>query len=311
MYFPISGVECPVWLPPAVSFVIASAVTSAGVSGAFLILPFQMSVLGFTSPAVSATNLLYNVVAIPGGVLQYIREGRMAWPIAWVTLVGTLPGIFVGAVLRIRYFPGAREAKFFVGLVLAWLGVRLILDFHHRVFGKGIAATTAASRLDARFAGKLPADAVVRTRKMSLTSVEYEFWGEVFRFSPLLLAAVSLAVGVVGGIYGIGGGAIIAPFIASVFQLPVYTIAGACLFGTFVTSIAGTLFFELLSRLANVGGVPVGPDWLLGILFGVGGLVGTNVGARLQKYLPERWIRLVLGSLVIAVAVQYIWQFFA
>jgi len=32
----------------------------AGISGAFLLLPFQMSVLGFSTPSVSATNFLYN-----------------------------------------------------------------------------------------------------------------------------------------------------------------------------------------------------------------------------------------------------------
>jgi hypothetical protein len=41
----------------------------AGISGAFLILPFQMSVLGFVTPSVSATNFLYNVVGTPGGIL--------------------------------------------------------------------------------------------------------------------------------------------------------------------------------------------------------------------------------------------------
>jgi len=50
----------------------------AGVSGAFLLLPFQVSVLGFTSPAVSATNLVYNLVATPGGVYRYARGGRLA-----------------------------------------------------------------------------------------------------------------------------------------------------------------------------------------------------------------------------------------
>jgi uncharacterized membrane protein YfcA len=116
-------------------------------------------------------------------------------------------------------------------------------------------------------------------------------------------------VGIAGGIYGIGGGAIIAPFIVAVMHLPVYTIAGASLFGTFITSIVGVGFFEYLSRLPMSEGMAVRPDWLLGSLFGIGGLAGTFVGARLQKYLPELWIRLVLGVCVTLVAVRYISQF--
>ena len=65
MHFPVSGVDCPLWLPPLVAFVISLFTSMGGVSGAFLLLPFQMSFLGFTSPAVSPTNLVFNIVAIP------------------------------------------------------------------------------------------------------------------------------------------------------------------------------------------------------------------------------------------------------
>lgn len=306
MHFPTSGVDVSPIVPPLVAFAISTLVSPAGVSGAFLILPFQMSVLGFTSPAVSATNLLYNVIAIPGGVSQYIREGRMAWPIAWTTLAGTLPGIFLGAIVRVRYLPDARSAKFFVGLVLAWLGSRLLAEF----FTGGRNASAAKRAIEAKFTGRLPKEAVVKTRRVSLRRVEYEFWGETFSFSPLALFALSLAVGIAGGIYGIGGGAIIAPFVVSVLHLPVYTVAGAALFGTFATSIAGVAFFELLELWHLSAQASARPDWLLGALFGIGGLAGTFVGARMQKYLPERWIRLGLGLLVLGIAASYIRQFF-
>jgi uncharacterized membrane protein YfcA len=303
--FPISGVECSPFLPPLVAFTISSLVTSAGVSGAFLLLPFQMSVLGFTSPAVSATNLLYNIVAIPGGVSQYIREGRMAWPIALTTLVGTLPGIFIGAIIRVKYMPDARSAKFFVGLVLLWLGYRILSEWFRRVTGR----STVKNKLEGKFQGKLPAHAVVKSKSISLRRIEYEFWGETFSFSTPAMFGLAFVVGIAGGIYGIGGGAIIAPFIVSVMHLPVYTIAGASLFGTFITSIVGVGFFEYLSYLPMSQGTAVRPDWLLGSLFGIGGLAGTFVGARLQKYLPELWIRLLLGVLVTGVAINYIRQF--
>src|SRR6202162_4221233 len=42
------------------AFVIAVLATPAGISGAVLLLPFQVSVLGTPSPAVPPTNLLYN-----------------------------------------------------------------------------------------------------------------------------------------------------------------------------------------------------------------------------------------------------------
>ena len=53
-------------------------------------------------------------------------------------------------------------------------------------------------------------------------------------------------------------------------------------------------------------GVAVRPDWLLGILFGVGGLVGMYVGARLQRYLPARWIKAVLALLLLFISGRYL-----
>jgi len=115
MLFTVSGVEVSPFVPPLVAFCISLLTSMGGVSGAFLLLPFQMSVLGFTSPAVSATNQLFNIVAIPSGVLRYIREGRMVWPLTWVVIIGTLPGVLIGAILRVRLMPDASTFKGFVG----------------------------------------------------------------------------------------------------------------------------------------------------------------------------------------------------
>jgi hypothetical protein len=70
MRFPVSGVETYVFIPPLVALVVSFLTSMGGVSGAFLLLPFQMSFLGFTSPAVSSTNFVFNIVAIPSGGLS-------------------------------------------------------------------------------------------------------------------------------------------------------------------------------------------------------------------------------------------------
>jgi uncharacterized membrane protein YfcA len=62
----------------AAAYVIAVLATPAGISGAVLLLPFQVSVLGTPSPAVTPTNLLYNIVATPGGLYRYWRQARPA-----------------------------------------------------------------------------------------------------------------------------------------------------------------------------------------------------------------------------------------
>jgi hypothetical protein len=46
MHFPVSGVTCPAWLPAAAAFAVALATTPAGISGAFLLMSFQMFGVG-------------------------------------------------------------------------------------------------------------------------------------------------------------------------------------------------------------------------------------------------------------------------
>ncbi|MEW6727695.1 MAG: sulfite exporter TauE/SafE family protein [Bacillota bacterium] len=321
MHFPVSGVDVFPLIPPLVAFLVSTMTAPAGVSGAFLLLPFQVSVLGFVSPAVSPTNLIYNIVAIPGGLYRYIKEGRMAWPLTWVVIVGTLPGVFAGSLIRIQYLPDPRAFKLFVGLVLLYLGVRTLYESTGRAREgkkkqKALEQKFKArvqqqkEQIKGRLAAGLPADAVVRTKSVSLSRIEYEFWGETFSFSTMTIFILALVVGLIGGIYGIGGGAIIAPFVVSVMGLPIYTVAGAALAGTFLTSIAGVTFFEILALTSYAADKVVRPDWALGALFGVGGLAGTYVGARFQKYLPERWIKVLLGILITGLALEYIIQFF-
>jgi hypothetical protein len=64
------------------------------------------------------------------------------------------------------------------------------------------------------------------------------------------------------------------------------------------------------SVLPANGGFSTSPDWALGFLFGLGGFAGMYLGARLQKYVPQKFIKLMLGIMIVSVALKYIVQFF-
>lgn len=299
--FPLSGVKTWVFLPPLTAFVVSFFTSMGGISGAFLLLPFQMSVLHYTSPSVSGTNQVFNVVAIPSGVYRYIKEGRMVWPLTWAVIVGTLPGVFIGAWVRVVYLPDPGNFKLFAGFVLLYIGVRLTWDMLRGKSGGAL----AKKGIDPAAAGSI----CVTDTKFSLSCVEYKFGGETYTFSPGWVFLMTFIVGIVGGIYGIGGGAIVAPFFVAIFKMPVYTVAGAALMGTFITSVAGVIFYQLLDFYMSTQ-MLVGPDWVLGALFGAGGFCGMYLGARCQKYVPSRAIKLILCLCILFVAVKYVTEFF-
>src|SRR6202162_5400277 len=90
----------------AAAFAIAVLASPAGVSGAVLLLPFQVGVLGTPSPSVTPTNLLYNVVATPGALYRYWRQGQTGGRLTRLLVLGTLPGVVVGSVTRVELLPG-------------------------------------------------------------------------------------------------------------------------------------------------------------------------------------------------------------
>lgn len=247
------------------AYLIAALATPAGISGAVLLLPFQVSVLSTPSPAVTPTNLLYNVVATPGALYRYWRQGQTGGRLALVLMGGTLPGVVAGSVIRVELLPGPRVFDLVVAAVLIPLGSWLAL--------------TRPSRPDD--IGRLEA-----------------------RISPPVLVVLAAAVGCVGGIYGVGGGSILAPILIGAGRRPA-EVAPAALASTFVTSVAGVVTFSILS-IHHHGSVA--PDWATGVALGVGGLAGAYTGARIQSLLPDALIRRLIGILVVAIGVRYLWS---
>jgi uncharacterized membrane protein YfcA len=247
------------------AFAIATVATPTGVSGAVLLLPFQVSVLGTPSPAVTPTNLLYNVVATPGALYRYWRQGQTGGRLTRVLIVGALPGVVAGSIVRVELLPGARIFDLVVAVVLIPLGASLLLY-------QPAAARARASQMPAA-----------------------------------MLASVAAVVGCVGGIYGIGGGSILAPILIRSGR-PASEVAPATLAATLITSIAGVVTFLILAAHAHGS---IAPDWGTGLCLGVGGLLGGYAGARLQPHLPTGVIQRVLALLVIAVGLRYALLFVA
>jgi uncharacterized protein len=114
-------------LGAAVAFCLAALTTPVGVSGAVFLIPFQISVVQTPSPALTPTNLLYNLIAIPGALLRFHREGRLVGPLTQLLLLGTLPGVVAGAAIRVWLLGDGEAFLVVVAALLIPLGAWLLL----------------------------------------------------------------------------------------------------------------------------------------------------------------------------------------
>ncbi len=242
------------------AFVVALVTTPAGVSGAVLLLPIQLSVLKVPSPAVTPTNLLFNVFATPGALWRFRSEGRLLGPLTRLLVAGTLPGVVAGAIVRVEWLSSSHSFMYIAAAVLLPLGMWLILGSQR----------------------------IPRERPE--------------RIARPVIWVLALVVGAVGGIYGVGGGSLLAPILI-IFGFSVYEVAPATIAATFITSVAGIATYQILQL--DHGGA-IAPEWVLGAFLGIGGFAGSYCGARLQSRLPERSLRRLLGVIACLVAARYL-----
>jgi uncharacterized membrane protein YfcA len=126
----------------AAGMAVATLTAPVGISGAVFLLPVQLSVLNVPKPAVTPTNLLFNIVSIPGALARYRRRAPLRSPLTTLLLAGTLPGVIAGAVIRVFAIPGPVLFRLFVASLLCPLGVWLCLRSVRSTHEPALAART-------------------------------------------------------------------------------------------------------------------------------------------------------------------------
>jgi uncharacterized membrane protein YfcA len=256
----------PDWLAAAlIAFGVATVTTPAGVSGAVFLLPVQASVLGVPSPALTPTNLLYNVIATPGALARYARAGRLRSPLARAILLGALPGVVAGAAIRVELLPGRRPLLVAMAAVLLALGAWLASG---RSPGAARPTRDAAS-------------------------------------PPRWISPLAALVGGVGGIAGIGGGSLLAPLLAAAGYPLVTLAPAALLatFATSVAGVLAFSVLAALHGGGDIApdwrvGVALGVGGMLG------GYAGAALQPRLSEQLLRRLLGAISLLLALGYAVD-------
>jgi len=95
----------------AASGVIAVAAPPAGISGAVLLLPFQVSVLGTPSPAVTPGQLAVQHRRDPRRAVPLLAAGTDRQAAGPAAQRRTLPGAIAGSVIRVELLPGPETSR--------------------------------------------------------------------------------------------------------------------------------------------------------------------------------------------------------
>jgi uncharacterized membrane protein YfcA len=114
---------------------------------------------------------------------------------------------------------------------------------------------------------------------------------------PLLLAVIGIAVGLGAAFTGLGGGFLVVPLLLFL-GYPAQKAVGTSFVAILVVSISALIAHN---RLANV-------DLRVGLLLGVGGIVGAQVGARLVEHISTAQFKKLFAVVLIGLAAYLFFQ---
>jgi uncharacterized membrane protein YfcA len=239
-----------------------------------------------STPATTVTSISLAVVFLNAlsGSVAYSKMKRIDYKSGAIFAAAAVPGSLGGAWVT-QFLPRAVFDGVFgtvLILVASYLAYR---SFQHPREGGASPETTGRSRLSH----------VVRT------VVDWEEISWVFSYNPLLGVMVSVLIGFLSSLLGIGGGIFHVPLLATALNFPVHIATATSHFVLSIMTFSGTVVHLLGGDLARSGLLVAG--------LGSGAVVGAQAGARLSKRVQGPWIIRILAGVLVLVGLRLFLMF--
>jgi hypothetical protein len=242
-----------------IGFVVGAYGTLIGAGGGFVLMPILLLLYPHESPealtSISLAVVFFNALS---GSAAYARMRRVDYRSGLLFAAATVPGAILGA-LTTAYIPRHLFDLIF-GLLLVAMGAVLLRSPHPR----------------RETATEAPRGALHRVL------VEASGTRHAYAYNPVLGVGLSLVVGYLSSLLGIGGGIIHVPALVHLLNFPVHIATATSHFILAIMTLAGSLVHFATGALARTVGrvVPLA----------LGVCLGAQLGARLSDRVHGVWI---------------------
>jgi len=227
--------------------------------------------------------------------ISYARTKQLCLPLGIALGVGSI----IGATIIPWVTTGKVTAKAYTGLF--GLVVFLVAGFMYygttqRALEKRKKTQEAAKRFqEAARQGSATGEGV-KVVRLSLTQCTISFYGVEFSFNLLLGALGGLVIAAISSLIGVGGGFLLVPLMTDILKLPMFIAAGTSAFAVLISMI--TSIFNYMVQGVVVWWPLIGTE-LVGIF------VGSIIGPRTQRYIPDIWLKRLFVLLALYVGIKY------
>jgi uncharacterized protein len=260
-----------------VGLLIGFLVGLTGMGGGSLLAPIM--ILFFRIPPVWAvgTDLAYSTVTKAVGSIVHYRQKNVNFKVALWLACGSVPAtlLSVGLVQYIR----KHDSAIVNGVILHALGFTLVLVAVMLVLKPVIMRYFEQKRLERQKQEALSGE-VSPTKQSRL-------WEK--RYRPVVTVLVGAVVGFLVGLTSVGSGTLIIVSLAFLFpRLTSKELVGTDIFQAFMLLASGAIAYF-------IGGTINWP--IVGLLL-IGSLPGVYLGSKASKFIPERFMRPVLATVL-------------
>lgn len=266
------------WLVP-VGFLVGTFGTLIGAGGGFLLMPllllFYPAENAGTLTSISLAVVFFNALS---GSMAYARARRIDYYSGLLFAVAGIPGAVAGA-LSTAFLP-RRLFDFLIGAVML----------------------IAAGFLFLRPSSVRSYETNHQFRHFAREVVDAEGIHHRFGYNRLLALAVSLLVGFISSLLGIGGGFIHVPALVHILNFPVHIATATSHFILAIIAFAGTATHVLTGAFQH--GIR------RTIMLSIGVVLGAQLGARLSKEIRPEWIIRILALAMALAGARLVADFF-
>jgi len=234
--------------------------------------------------------------------INYYKMGRLVLPLGIALALGSITGSILVPLITAGKIQLSSYIGYF-GLCVFVIGAFLFYETTGKGQSKKKSAKAAAKAFEdahvkAKNSESLDESAHgVKIVSMSFSKVKFTFYGVEFGFNPLIPVIGGFFIAALASFLGIGGGFLFVPFLTSIAGLPMFLVAGTSALTVLVGMMVSIFSFMVIK------GVVVYWPLIAAELFGI--FVGSMIGPRTSKYIPDIWLKRLFVVLAIYVGIRY------
>jgi uncharacterized protein len=307
--FPLAGVRVPIWHLVWMGFWTGYTMAVVGEAAGIFALPYQISILQFSNAHVTSTTQLLTLLNPLGALLGFHRMRQTNWDFALWVCAGGVTGAVLGPFVRLTLLADPKPFTVSVGVALAITGVHLcVVAFRGLRVSDAFEGKFASAVREARAAGRtpsgLPHGVGIETVAKGGGSLTIAYWGESWIMRTPVLFLVGFAVGIVSSALGVGGGFLLVPIFAAFYRLPIYVLVAASIPYVLSLSAVSLLTYSVIAPLFT--GIRLPPEVAWGLFASAGGILGSWLAAKTQRFVPQPLLKLMLGAITAVAGGLYI-----